>query len=136
MQSIVFKLPDLGEGVVEAEIVAWHVAAGQEVRVDQPLVDVMTDKATVTIPSGFVGRVVQTHGVVGQTVSVGASLVSFDTSETTDLDRIPRRSDQRDSEHVNGSACLPMSMSSNSVTPLVQQAMSPGDAPHHQPQAS
>ncbi|MEX0612858.1 MAG: dihydrolipoamide acetyltransferase family protein, partial [Pirellulales bacterium] len=79
MQSVVFKLPDLGEGVVEAEIVAWHVRPGEEVRVDQPLVDVMTDKATVTIPSGLVGRVVRTHGNVGETVSVGAELVSFDT---------------------------------------------------------
>jgi len=80
MQSVVFKLPDLGEGVVEAEIVAWHVTPGEEVSVDQPLVDVMTDKATVTIPSGLVGRVVRTHGNVGETVSVGAELVSFDTS--------------------------------------------------------
>jgi 2-oxoisovalerate dehydrogenase E2 component (dihydrolipoyl transacylase) len=80
MQPVVFKLPDLGEGVVEAEIVAWHVKAGDGVEVDQPLVDVMTDKATVTIPSGLVGRVVGTHGEVGQTVAVGAKLVSFDTS--------------------------------------------------------
>ena len=57
MPSFVFKLPDLGEGVVEAEIVSWHVRPGEIVRVDQPLVDVMTDKATVTIPSGLVGRV-------------------------------------------------------------------------------
>ena len=80
MQSVVFKLPDLGEGVVEAEIVAWHIKPGEEVRVDQPLVDVMTDKATVTIPSGLVGRVVRTHGEVGQTIAVGQELVSFDTS--------------------------------------------------------
>ncbi len=80
MQTVVFKLPDLGEGVVEAEIIAWHVRPGEEVRVDQPLVDVMTDKATVTIPSGLVGRVVHTHGGVGETVAVGAELVSFDTS--------------------------------------------------------
>ncbi len=66
MQSIVFKLPDLGEGVVEAEIVAWHVKPGEDVCVDQPLVDVMTDKATVTIPSGLVGRVVRTHGTGGR----------------------------------------------------------------------
>jgi 2-oxoisovalerate dehydrogenase E2 component (dihydrolipoyl transacylase) len=79
MPSVVFKLPDLGEGVVEAEIVAWHVRAGEEVGVDQPLVDVMTDKATVTIPSGLVGRVVRTHGSVGETVAVGAELVSFET---------------------------------------------------------
>jgi 2-oxoisovalerate dehydrogenase E2 component (dihydrolipoyl transacylase) len=81
MQPIVFKLPDLGEGVVEAEIVAWHVKPGEVVRVDQPLVDVMTDKATVTIPSGLVGRVMETHGNVGQSIAVGAELVSFDTSQ-------------------------------------------------------
>jgi 2-oxoisovalerate dehydrogenase E2 component (dihydrolipoyl transacylase) len=80
MQPISFKLPDLGEGVVEAEIIAWHVQPGQQVLVDQPLVDVMTDKATVTIPSGLVGRVVSTHGKVGEMVAVGAELVSFDTA--------------------------------------------------------
>ena len=84
MQGVVFKLPDLGEGVVEAEIVAWHVEPGQEVRVDQPLVDVMTDKATVTIPSGVVGRVMRIHGNVGETVAVGSELVSFDTSGGSD----------------------------------------------------
>jgi 2-oxoisovalerate dehydrogenase E2 component (dihydrolipoyl transacylase) len=80
MQPIIFKLPDLGEGVVEAEIIAWHVQPGEQVSVDQPLVDVMTDKATVTIPSGLVGRVLSTHGKVGEMVAVGAELVSFDTA--------------------------------------------------------
>jgi 2-oxoisovalerate dehydrogenase E2 component (dihydrolipoyl transacylase) len=80
MQPIVFKLPDLGEGVVEAEIIAWHVQPGEQVLVDQPLVDVMTDKATVTIPSGLVGRVLTMHGKVGEMVAVGAELVSFDTA--------------------------------------------------------
>jgi 2-oxoisovalerate dehydrogenase E2 component (dihydrolipoyl transacylase) len=81
MQPIIFKLPDLGEGVVEAEIVAWHVKPGEQVRVDQPLVEVMTDKATVTIPSGIDGRIVSTHGNIGETVSVGSELVSFDISQ-------------------------------------------------------
>lgn len=85
MQPIVFKLPDLGEGVVEAEIVAWHVKPGEVVRVDQPLVDVMTDKATVTIPSGLVGRVMKTHGNVGQSIAVGAELVSFDISQQAEV---------------------------------------------------
>jgi 2-oxoisovalerate dehydrogenase E2 component (dihydrolipoyl transacylase) len=80
MQPVVFKLPDLGEGVVEAEIVAWHVKPGDAVRVDQPLVEVMTDKATVTIPSGIDGCVVTTRGGVGETVAVGSELVSFDVS--------------------------------------------------------
>src|SRR5215813_4705577 len=80
MQPVVFKLPDLGEGVVEAEIVAWHVKPGAQVHADQPLLDVMTDKATVTIPSGVDGRVINTHGEVGETVAVGCELVSFDLS--------------------------------------------------------
>ena len=118
MQSVVFKLPDLGEGVVEAEIVAWHVRPGEDVSVDQPLVDVMTDKATVTIPSGLVGRVVRTHGTVGQTVAVGAQLVSFDMSEV----------EMEDDEPLNeGSTCLPLSMAAGSVPPLVKQAVSPTD---------
>ena len=83
MQPVVFKLPDLGEGVVEAEIVAWYVKPGAQVRADQPLLDVMTDKATVTIPSGVDGRVINTHGEVGETVAVGSELVSFDLSATT-----------------------------------------------------
>src|SRR5215204_1019039 len=106
MQSIVFKLPDLGEGVVEAEIVAWHVKPGENVRVDQPLVDVMTDKATVTIPSGLVGRVVRTHGNVGQTIAVGAQLVSFDTLDAETGKQTP----------INeSSSCLPLSMSARSM---------------------
>jgi 2-oxoisovalerate dehydrogenase E2 component (dihydrolipoyl transacylase) len=129
MQSIVFKLPDLGEGVVEAEIVAWHVKPGEDVRVDQPLVDVMTDKATVTIPSGLVGRVVRTHGTVGQTVSVGAQLVSFDTLDVEA---------EREPQIVEGTACLPLSMSATSMPPLVQQAVSPTDSLRNgsHPQAS
>src|SRR5918911_358870 len=103
MQSIVFKLPDLGEGVIEAEIVAWHVKPGEDVRVDQPLVDVMTDKATVTIPSGLVGRVVRTHGSVGETVAVGAQLVSFDTSAAEQAgDGQTRRQGDKETLNDNG----------------------------------
>jgi 2-oxoisovalerate dehydrogenase E2 component (dihydrolipoyl transacylase) len=122
-------LPDLGEGVVEAEIVAWHVKPGQEVRVDQPLVDVMTDKATVTIPSGLVGRVVRTHGNVGETVAVGAQLVSFDAS---------CGNQDKEKRIENGSVCLPLSMSAGAMPPLVQQAVSPTADPRAegQPQAS
>lgn len=135
MQSVVFKLPDLGEGVVEAEIVAWHVKPGEEVRIDQPLVDVMTDKATVTIPSGLVGRVVRTHGNVGETVAVGAKLVSFDTTLETEQKSDRQREQPKP---VEGAACLPLSMSAHSMPPLVQQAVSPTDdrVGSVQPQAS
>ena len=79
----VFKLPDLGEGVVEGEIVAWHVKPGDMVEEDQSLVDVMTDKATVTIPSGIRGRVVSIDGEVGQMKAVGSTLVVFEPAEAT-----------------------------------------------------
>lgn len=81
MGQTVFKLPDLGEGVVEGEIVAWHVKPGDLVEEDQSLVDVMTDKATVTIPSGVRGRVVRVEGEVGQMKAVGSTLVVFELVE-------------------------------------------------------
>ncbi len=136
MQNVVFKLPDLGEGVVEAEIVGWHVEPGQEVRVDQPLVDVMTDKATVTIPSGCNGRVLRRHGGVGETVAVGAELVSFDTSVAVE-DKETRRQGDKEKSVENGRACLPISMAAaNGATPVVQRAVSPEVVPLVQPQAS
>ena len=138
MQSIAFKLPDLGEGVVEAEIVAWHVKPGEEVRVDQPLVDVMTDKATVTIPSGIVGRVVRRHGDVGVVVAVGAELVSFDTAPVV---KESERGRAGDKEPVvdRGAACLPISLGTpngNGTTAVVQRAVSAPTAPIAPPQAS
>ncbi|MCI0335574.1 MAG: 2-oxo acid dehydrogenase subunit E2 [Planctomycetes bacterium] len=124
MPSVVFKLPDLGEGVVEAEIIAWHVRPGEQVRVDQPLVDVMTDKATVTIPSGLVGRVTCTHGSVGETVAVGAELVSFETSAE---DRETRRHGEKERSMTESPACLPLSSACSSGQPLIQRAASPSE---------
>ena len=63
MAQFEFKLPDIGEGVVEGEIVKWLVKAGDEVSEDQPLVEVMTDKATVTIPSPRQGKVLKVVGI-------------------------------------------------------------------------
>jgi len=77
MSNRVFKLPDIGEGVVEGEVVQWHVAAGDSVSEDDALVDVMTDKATVTIPSPHDGTIAVLHGGVGEMVAVGTALVEF-----------------------------------------------------------
>jgi len=74
-----FKLPDIGEGVVEGEIVKWLVGDGDSVREDQPLVEVMTDKATVEIPSPVAGKVAKRHGQEGGIISVGAVLVEIET---------------------------------------------------------
>jgi len=75
MAQFEFKLPDIGEGVVEGEIVKWLVKAGDEIAEDQPLVEVMTDKATVTIPSPRQGKVLQTLGKEGDTAKVHQTLV-------------------------------------------------------------
>ncbi|MCC6887483.1 MAG: 2-oxo acid dehydrogenase subunit E2 [Hyphomicrobiales bacterium] len=72
-----FLLPDLGEGLEEAEIVAWHVNVGDRVVVDQPLVSVETDKAVVEVPSPQSGRIAQLFGAAGSIVKVGAPLVEF-----------------------------------------------------------
>ena len=65
MARVEFKLPDIGEGIAEAEIVAWHVSVGDMVAEDQPLADMMTDKATVEMESPTAGRVVEVAGQVG-----------------------------------------------------------------------
>src|SRR5689334_1940836 len=78
MGQYIVKLPDIGEGTTEAEIVKWHVAPGQEVREEDPLVDVMTDKATVEIPAPIAGTVVTVEGNVGEKRPVGSLLVTLD----------------------------------------------------------
>ena len=77
MGEYVFKLPDIGEGVVEGEIVSWHVKVGDTIVEDAPIVDVMTDKATVTIPSPTSGVVKELSGEVGDMIAVGTALITF-----------------------------------------------------------
>jgi pyruvate dehydrogenase E2 component (dihydrolipoamide acetyltransferase) len=73
-----FKLPDIGEGVTEGEIVAWHVKPGDVVKEDAPMVEVMTDKATVMITSPRAGKISETRGAIGSVVAVHGVLVVFD----------------------------------------------------------
>jgi len=79
MGKFVFKLPDIGEGVVEGEVVQWHVSVGDLVSEDDPIVDVMTDKATVTIPSPVSGVISSLSGDVGDMIAVGSSLMEIDS---------------------------------------------------------
>ncbi len=78
MATLEFKLPDLGEGVVEGEIVKWLVAPGDTVSEDQGLVELMTDKATVTVPTPHAGRVVAVHGKEGDMAKVNQPLVTLE----------------------------------------------------------
>ncbi len=76
-----FNLPDLGEGLQEAEIVCWHVSEGDNIVIDQPLVSMETAKAIVEVPSPFTGRVLKLEGEIGDIVPVGSVLVEFDDGE-------------------------------------------------------
>ena len=94
MGKFTFKLPDIGEGIAEAEIVAWHVKVGDVVTEDQQLADMMTDKATVEMESPVAGKVIKLAGEVGDQIAIGSVLVEIETeggtaapepaSETTD----------------------------------------------------
>ncbi len=78
MAAYEWKLPDVGEGIHEAEIVKWHVAVGDTVKPDQPIVEIQTDKATVDIPSPVAGRVENILAEEGQLVTVGTVVIVFD----------------------------------------------------------
>jgi len=78
MGQYIIKTPDIGEGIAEVELVAWHVKVGDTVKEDQSLADVMTDKATVEVPSPKAGVVLSLGGVVGGVVAVGAELVRLE----------------------------------------------------------
>ncbi|HMH87128.1 MAG TPA: dihydrolipoamide acetyltransferase family protein [Steroidobacteraceae bacterium] len=81
MSQFTFKMPDLGEGTVDAEIVAWHTKPGDLVAEDQLIVEVMTDKAAVEVPAPVSGRVVSVTGAPGDKVAVGSPLIVFELSD-------------------------------------------------------
>ena len=83
MSEYVVKLPDVGEGIAEAEIVEWHVNAGDTITEDQVMVEVMTDKATVELPSPVSGIVLSITGAAGDIISVGSPLIRIETNSGT-----------------------------------------------------
>jgi 2-oxoisovalerate dehydrogenase E2 component (dihydrolipoyl transacylase) len=80
----VFTLPDLGEGLHEAEIVAWHVSVGDHVVADQPLVSVETEKAVVEIPAPWSGRIATLHGKPGDRITIGTPVAEFEIAVAAD----------------------------------------------------
>src|SRR3990170_8883920 len=79
MGRFTFRLPDIGEGIAEAEIVAWHVQPGDFVKEDGRLADLMTDKATVEMESPVAGKVLEVAGEVGDVIAIGSPLVILET---------------------------------------------------------
>ena len=92
MAEYSFKLPDLGEGSVESEIVAWRAGVGDAVEADQPLVDVMTDKATIEITAPVSGTLISIAGEPGDVIAVGAELAVFATEKGTEFNSVPGQS--------------------------------------------
>jgi 2-oxoisovalerate dehydrogenase E2 component (dihydrolipoyl transacylase) len=88
MGIFTFKLPDIGEGIAEAEIVAWHVKVGDRITEDQPLADMMTDKATVEMESPVSGIVTAVAGEAGDVISIGSMLVEIDVEGHTDAQAV------------------------------------------------
>ena len=81
----IIKMPDIGEGIAEVELVAWHVKVGDMVAEDQILADVMTDKATVEIPSSVAGKVLALGGTVGQVMAVGSEVIRIEVEGAGNL---------------------------------------------------
>lgn len=86
MATYTFRLPDIGEGIAEAEIVAWHVAVGDQIEEDGRIADMMTDKATVEMESPVSGRVISVAGEVGDVVAIGSALVVIEVEGEVDAD--------------------------------------------------
>ena len=98
MADYSFKLPDLGEGTVESEIVAWRAGVGDAVEADQPLVDMMTDKATIEITAPVSGTLVSVAGKPGDVIAVGAELAVFATEGDTPHLSFPRMRESSETE--------------------------------------
>jgi pyruvate dehydrogenase E2 component (dihydrolipoamide acetyltransferase) len=107
-----FKLPDLGEGLAEAEILEWHVKVGDHVRVDQPMVSVETAKAVVEVPAPYSGVVTALRGAPGDIVQTGAPLIEFDS--VTVVGSMPATSDEELVEPLGAS--LPRARGNGNAT--------------------
>ncbi len=93
----IFKLPDLGEGLPDAEIHEWHVAVGDHVKRDQPLVSMETAKALVEVPAPFDGVVAELHGAVGDIIDTGQPLVSFEGAQEETAEAKPKTTPAKES---------------------------------------
>ncbi|MFN3537542.1 MAG: dihydrolipoamide acetyltransferase family protein, partial [Brevundimonas sp.] len=115
----VFKLPDVGEGTAEAELVSWHVKVGDAVEEDQILAEVMTDKATVEITSPYAGTVAVLHGEPGQALAVGGPLVSFAGEGGSAAEAVPAPAP---APAVSAASSAPAPEKAKSTTPAPQPA--------------
>jgi 2-oxoisovalerate dehydrogenase E2 component (dihydrolipoyl transacylase) len=143
MGTRIIKLPDVGEGVAEAEIVEWHVEVGQSVLEDQLLAAVMTDKATVEIPSPVAGVVAALGGEVGSVLAVGAELVRLDVAGegNEEVSAAPREAAttapaEKPAAPVPAPVPQPTAVPSAPLAPVTRAPIGPPRAPGEKPIAS
>ena len=134
MGIYVIRVPDIGEGIAEVELVAWHVALGESVKEDQPVADVMTDKASVEIPCHVHGKVIALGAAVGQMISVGAELIRLEVEGEGNLkdDAAPAQATQIAASPAEKSKQSDTKASENIAIPAVQapkQASAPTARP-------
>lgn len=118
-----FHLPDLGEGLPDAEIVEWHVKIGDVVRLDAPLVSMETAKAVVDVPSPFSGKVLALAGQPGDVILTGAVLVEIELDPN-----LPQRADAQDTGHHHGAPAAHVAPASPPATPEAAPEADDGDA--------
>lgn len=116
----VFMLPDLGEGLRDAEIVTWHVSEGDHVVADQPLVSVETDKAVVEIPAPYSGTIARLIAAEGEMIEIGAALVEIDTGNAHDAGAIVGQLDEQ-AEPAPAGKARPSTRSAKKATPAVRR---------------
>ncbi len=131
--NYVFKLPDVGEGTAEAELVAWHVAVGDMVQEDQILAEIMTDKATVELTSPVAGVVAALHGEVGKASPVGGALVSFDVEGAGNVAAAPVKAASAAAQPAKAAPTArteaPRPAPVADAAPAARQAQAPGVRP-------
>ncbi len=134
MARFTFKLPDIGEGIAEAEIVAWHVKVGDRVEEDQQIADMMTDKATVEMEAPVSGTVLEVAGEVGDVIAIGSTLIVIETEgEEAEED-----AKEAEPAHEDIAAPGPMSEAAleaeNPGVELIEEGMAAPDAPKGHPE--
>ena len=134
----IIKMPDIGEGIAEVELVAWHVKVGDVVAEDQILADVMTDKATVEIPSSVAGKVLALGGVVGQVMAVGSEVIRLEVAGAGNLKAEAAQTASATALASSPAAALPPTPPTPPTTPPLPEARrasapvavrAPGDKP-------
>ena len=121
MGEIEFRLPDIGEGVVEGEIVIWHVKEGDVVKEDDPILDVMTDKATVTIPSPTDGKIKTVQGKAGEMLKVGQVCIVFEVEGAPSIDKTEEIVEEVIEQKEQPKEIKKVSVSSDKTTPQIRK---------------